>query len=339
MTEARQRIIDYLDQAHTSELTLTRVLGAQIAVAPRGSYRKGLQEHLRETRDHARRVDSRLSELGRRDNLMQAGIGLLENALGRGLALGKAPLDLLRGSGGPEKVLNGAKDACAAEALEIATYAGIERLAQSTGDKQTAKLAASIRADEQRMLERLLEEIPRLVNWVVDAEVRGRAPAAIADAGASPARRSRGRTARKAATRTKTGATRAARRPSRAPAAARRDGKTAVKAAPTRELPISGYETLTADEVVGKLSGLSQGELAKIDSFEREHKNRSPIRRRIAALRGDERWHGPDELRVEESSAVLREGDGDRVRTYEGSHREAAEEDLASAFGAGSSAE
>ena len=81
--------------------------------------------------------------------------------IAQALALGKTPIDLLRGSGGEEKVLKNAKDAAATEALEIATYTAIERLATGVGDDRTAKLAASIRADEQRMLDRILAPPPR----------------------------------------------------------------------------------------------------------------------------------------------------------------------------------
>src|SRR5947207_12273921 len=198
MTEARQRIIRALNEAQAAEQDLAQVLQSQIAAAPRGRYRKGLQTHLRETRDHAARIEARLSELERRGNAVQIGIRMLENAVGQGFAmgrapfelLGKAPLDRLRGSGGPEKVLDDAKDACATEALEIATHTGIEGLASSIGDRQTAKLAASIRVDEQRMLEHLLEEIPSVVAWCVDAQVRGKASSAISKNGRADAARS-----------------------------------------------------------------------------------------------------------------------------------------------------
>jgi hypothetical protein len=49
-------------------------------------------------------------------------------------------------------------DACASEALEIATYMAIERLARRVGDEETTTLAASIRGDEENMLERILRE-------------------------------------------------------------------------------------------------------------------------------------------------------------------------------------
>ena len=47
-------------------------------------------------------------------------------------------------------MLKNAKDACATEELEIATYTALERLAAKVGDEQTANLAESIRADEER---------------------------------------------------------------------------------------------------------------------------------------------------------------------------------------------
>ena len=53
-------------------------------------------------------------------------------------------------------MLKNAKDAAATEALEIATYTALERLAAAAGDDETARLARLIRTDEERMLERVL---------------------------------------------------------------------------------------------------------------------------------------------------------------------------------------
>jgi ferritin-like metal-binding protein YciE len=165
-----QKVVQYLDEAHATEQALVRVLQAQIAMTPRGSYRIALETHLGETRDHARRVRRRLDQLGHGSNPLLAVAGAVETVVGQVLALGKTPLDLLRGSGREEKVLKNAKDACATEALEIATYTAIERLARAVGDDETAKLAASIVADEQKMLQRILSEIPALTDAVVAPE-------------------------------------------------------------------------------------------------------------------------------------------------------------------------
>jgi len=175
MTTYEQKMAQYLDEAHATEMALIRVLQSQAAMAPPGSLRSGIEQHLEETRDHAARVRARLDEVqrGTRGNPLQAWIGLTEAVVGQALALGKTPLDLVRGHSVEEKLLKNAKDDCATEALEIATYTAIERLARDNGDRETAELAASIIADERRMLDRLLDqEIPKLTAAVAEAEVR-----------------------------------------------------------------------------------------------------------------------------------------------------------------------
>src|SRR3954470_19157207 len=181
----QQKIIQYLGEAHATELALTRVLQSQIAMTPRGSYRSALESHLGETREHAERVQTRLRELGDGgSNPLTASLGFVGGVVGQALALGKTPFDLLRGSGGEEKVLKNAKDAYASEALEIATYTVIERLAERASDDETAKLAAAIRIDEEKMLERVLREIPKLTDAVFRADVTGNGSYDIASTGA-----------------------------------------------------------------------------------------------------------------------------------------------------------
>ena len=118
MNTDQQKVVQYLNEARSTEQAQIRVLQSQIAMTPRGSYRSGLETHLRETRDHASRVDRRLQALGQGSSLLFAAVGLAESVIGQMLAQGKTPFDLLRGSGGEEKVLKNAKDACASESLE-----------------------------------------------------------------------------------------------------------------------------------------------------------------------------------------------------------------------------
>src|SRR3954453_18778971 len=207
MSTSEQKVMQYLEEALATELALVRVLQSQIAMTPGGSYRDGLERHLDETRDHARRVNARLEDLGRRGNPLTAAVGLVESVIGQAVALGKTPFDLLRGSGGEEKVLKNAKDACATEALEIATYTALERLARKLGDDETATLAASIRKDEERMLERVVRELPKLAEAVARADVGGDGSYDVSPTGAAEAARGAAKAApktpRKATTRTK----------------------------------------------------------------------------------------------------------------------------------------
>ena len=324
MDKAEQKIVQYLNEAHATEQALVTVLQSQIAMTPGGTYRAGLESHLRETREHASRVQGRLRELGQGSNPLQVGVGIIESIVGYALALGKTPLDLVRGTGGEEKVLKNAKDACATEALEIATYTAIEKLATSVGDKATAALAKSIRADEQRMLDRVLAEIPKLTEAVVRSEIRGNPSYDITETGAADAARAAsekiGETAREATTSAK----RSARKARKVPGVARTEGQVKGALASEEDLPIARYGQLTAAEIAERITDLSQIDLAKIDAFERKNENRKTILMRIAKLRGDEPWPGYDELSVSEVRSVLDEGDEDRtkrVRAYERSHK------------------
>jgi ferritin-like metal-binding protein YciE len=189
MSQSERKIVHYLNEAHATEVGLVRMLQSQIAMTPRGSYRAGLEKHLRETERHAERVQARLGELDASGNPLLAGIGFMESALNQTLAFWKTPLDLLRGASGEEKVLKNAKDACAAEALEIATYTALEHAARSVGDDTTAELATSIRGDEERMLEFVVGELPKLARAVVRSEVDGKPSYDIAATGAAEAAR------------------------------------------------------------------------------------------------------------------------------------------------------
>jgi ferritin-like metal-binding protein YciE len=309
--------LQYLNEARATEAGLVRVLQSQIALTPRGGYRSALERHLRETRDHATRVERRLDELGAGKARVQSAIGAAETALAQGLAIGKLPLDLLRGHGGAEKVLKNAKDAAATEALEIATYTALERLARSLGDTTTAQLAASIRADEERMLATVLDLIPGLT----DDALGGRYQVATTGAGETVRR-----TAARSGTAAKKTAKRAKRTARRAPGAARAAGAAQGAVASAQDLPIGRYDSLNVQEINQRLPELSQTDLGKVEAYERRHDNRTTVIERIAALRSTEPWPGYDDQTADEVASVLRsaaEDDARRTaaRDYERAHK------------------
>jgi ferritin-like metal-binding protein YciE len=208
-TQADTKVSQYLNEAQATEQALIQTLRAHIAMTPAGSYREALEEHLTETREHSRLVQDRLGSIASGVNLARVavwtaelGIGLAETVTGRMLAIWKAPIDLMRGRSGEEKLLKNAKDECASEALEIATYEALQRVAEAVGDEETAELARRIRADEERMLARLRQEITKLADAVVGAEVEGRPTYRIDRTGAADAARRAVRTTRRAGRRT-----------------------------------------------------------------------------------------------------------------------------------------
>ena len=322
--QQKQKIVQYLNEAHGSELALVRQLQAQIAMTPRGSYREGLGTHLEETRRHAERVENRLRELGQGNNPLQVGLGAVQSVIGQALALSKTPLDLVRGSGGEEKVLKNAKDSCAAEALEIATYSALARLARSAGDGKTERLANSVLKDEQRMLDRLWKEIPQLTDAVARAEFDGEGSYDLTETGAADSAREVGRTAKRTARQGAGQTKRTARQARKVPGVARAEGTIKGTVASESDLAIANYDALSADEVQDKLAELSQIDLAKVNAYERKNQNRSTVTSRIDSLQSDEPWAGYDELSVDEIRAVLSEDDEQRVkdvRTYERKHK------------------
>jgi ferritin-like metal-binding protein YciE len=324
MSASQQKVVQYLGEARASELALVRVLQSQIAMTPRGSYRSALDNHLGETRRHAQRVSERLESLDGGSNPLMAVVGFWEDVFGQAVALSKTPFDLLRGSGGEEKVLKNAKDVCATEALEIATYAAIERLARAVGDEETADLAVSIRGDEERMLERVMREIPKLADAVVGAEVNGNPSYDITKTGAAEAVQEAGAATGSAARKATRATKRTARQARKVPGVAQAEGQVKGAVAGEGDLAIARYDSLTAEEIIGRLTTLSQIELAKTDAYERKNQNRTTVLSRITSLRGDEPWPGYDELTLAEVQAVLSEGDAERVnqvRAYERSHK------------------
>ncbi|HEX4009964.1 MAG TPA: DUF892 family protein [Solirubrobacteraceae bacterium] len=296
MTRGEQKLVQYLIEARASEHALTRILQSQIAMTPAGSYRSALEKHLDETRRHAAGVGDRLKTLDAGFNPRTAVISFWDEVIGQTLALSKTPVDVLRGSSGEEKVLKNAKDTCATESLEIATYTAIEQVARQVGDQQTAELAARIREEEERMLARVMRELPRLADAVIGAEVKDEP-----SDDATETHRASG--------------------PAQARGAARR------ATAGEEGLPVSGYDGLTAEQIAGRLAGLSQVDLATIDAYERKGQNRTTILDRVQSLRADEPWPGYDEQTVADVEARLADADDDRlkaVRDYERSHKDRA---------------
>ena len=89
----------------------------------KGPYKKRLQQHLKETKSHAKQVERRIKKLG-------GGGQTLQGAVGKLTAAAKGPLHAVRGGSEQEKMLKNAKTEYFNEHEEIATYLAIETLAE-----------------------------------------------------------------------------------------------------------------------------------------------------------------------------------------------------------------
>jgi ferritin-like metal-binding protein YciE len=171
------KLIQYLNEAYGKEKQQETALQAHITLTTRDTYKKRLQQHLKETKGHSKQLERRIKKLG---GTADAGAGLpgpdsvtetVANIAGRAVAAAQGPLHALRGTGVAEKMLKNAKDEYHEEAEEIANYTAIETLAQICGDKETQQLAKSIKREEERMAKFLEKLIPTLTKAVATEEI------------------------------------------------------------------------------------------------------------------------------------------------------------------------
>jgi ferritin-like metal-binding protein YciE len=174
------KLIQYLNEAYGKEKELETALQAHISMTTRPPYKKRLQEHLKETKGHAREVQRRIKALGGKAEAGPVNSGpepLIEAATAvtsvasKAMAAAQGPLHALRGTGEAEKMLKNARTEYHNEFEEIGFYTGIVALAETVGDKETAKLARSIRRDEERMAKFLEKQIEQLAKAVAREEI------------------------------------------------------------------------------------------------------------------------------------------------------------------------
>lgn len=179
LNERDAKLVQYLSEAYGKERELETALQAHIAIAGKGSYKKRLQQHLKETKAHAKAVERRIKKLG-------GGGQTLQTAVGKLTAAAKGPLHAVRGDSEAEKMLKNAKTEYFNEHEEIATYLAIETLAEKVRDSETAKLARGIRREEERMAAFLQGQIKQLSGAVAREDI----PAALRR-GTSPKRKAK----------------------------------------------------------------------------------------------------------------------------------------------------
>src|SRR3954453_15377949 len=171
------KLVQFLNEAHAKEAELEADLTAHISLTQKAPYKKRLQQHLKETKDHKRQVAKRIKQLGGG----QASSGLrargVPNAVGelagKGVAAVKGQVGMARAAltEQSETHLRNAREELREEYVEIGTYTAIEAFANEGGDKDPAKLARDIRRDEQKTADYLERLIPQLIKDLVKAEV------------------------------------------------------------------------------------------------------------------------------------------------------------------------
>lgn len=171
------KIVQYLVEAHGKEKELELALQAHIKMAEKATYKKRLQDHLKETKAQSKAIEKRIKQLGGAPDGLKLPEPVADAAAAANSVANKAVSQIkgvghaLRGTGAAEKQLKNAKTELFNEHEEIANYIAIETLAEALGDKETAKLAKEHRKQEERMAAFLTKVIPQLTKDVVKEEI------------------------------------------------------------------------------------------------------------------------------------------------------------------------
>ena len=176
LNERDAKLVQWLNEAHAKEAELEADLTAHIALTEKKAYKKRLQQHLKETKDHKRRVASRVKKLGGSATSGPSLHGVpnvVGEAAGKTVAAVKGQVGTARAAvtEQAETHMRNAQEELREEHVEIAIYTRLEVFAGEVGDRETAQLARGIRRDEERMAKFLDSELRRLVKDVVKAEV------------------------------------------------------------------------------------------------------------------------------------------------------------------------
>ena len=170
------KLVQFLNEAHAKEAELEADLTAHISLTEKAPYKKRLQQHLKETRDHKRRVAQRIKQLGGQATSGVRAPGVPDavgELAGKGIAAVKGQVGVARAAltEQAETHLRNAREELREEWVEIGTYTAIEALATEVGDKDTAQLARDIRRDEEKTARYLEKLIPQLVKELVKNEI------------------------------------------------------------------------------------------------------------------------------------------------------------------------
>ena len=195
------KLIQYLNEAYGKEKELETALQAHIAMTTKAPYKKRLQEHLKETKGHAREV-KRAHQAARRQGRGRPDRGgpdagrrgghraHVRGQQGRRRGAGPAARDPRHGRGREDAEEREDRVPQRVRGDRASTRAS-SRSPRRSDDKDTAKLARGIRREEERMAKFLEKQIEQLAKAVAREEIPAaeRATAALAVELAALARR------------------------------------------------------------------------------------------------------------------------------------------------------
>ena len=148
----RRELTSQIDEAIAMETNVLRMLDSMIRATRDEEIAAILRAHREETERHGERLRRRLEAYGVSPSIVREAGDMLGTLV-------KGVLDATRG----DHAGRNARDAYAAEHMEIAAYELLERIATRAGDEETARVARENRDEEREMARRLERHWDRFV--------------------------------------------------------------------------------------------------------------------------------------------------------------------------------
>lgn len=149
----------YLRDAHAMERNVLQMLNSMIQTTTDEEITGILQHHKDETEQQIQRLESSLEARGT-DTSTLKDAGAVTGAIFKGMA------DAVRS----DKAGKNARDGYVTEALEIASYQLLERLANQAGDSQAAEVARTNRSEEEAMRDKIDANWDRFISLLLQEE-------------------------------------------------------------------------------------------------------------------------------------------------------------------------
>lgn len=154
------KLVDYVRDAHAMEINSLQMLKSMLLHTSDGEMRSMIEAHVAETETHRDRLAARLEDMGESPSAAKKAGVLLTAAM-------KGMLDQVR----PDKPGKDARDAFVTEAVEIAAYELLRRLADRAGDGETAEIASQNLAEEEAMAERISSSWDKVIDLTLEESV------------------------------------------------------------------------------------------------------------------------------------------------------------------------
>src|SRR5918995_1351543 len=146
LDKLREKLADYLEDAHAMEQSVLRSLDSMISTTEDPEIRSMLEHHKEQTERHERLLRERLDALGEGSSTPKEAQTLAATLL-KGIA------DRAR----TDKPVKNATDGYVTEHMEIACYQILERLAQRADEPETAEVARRNRAEQEEQMARRID--------------------------------------------------------------------------------------------------------------------------------------------------------------------------------------